>query len=387
VRHRPGHRDASLLVPGRRLPAGRASRQARVGRLAQPGEVDAQPVRLGAPPRPQHFGIDVVDLRLARPQRRALRVRRAARVPLAVQLVEDLLAPLGEGRESPLRKTRDAHVALGVGPHFVSQRLEAAGELGVVDGGGEPLSGEQPAGFQRPPLGAGASRRALRRRRPRRAAGAIGQVEDDVMRMQLRIECAARIVIEAGDDQVSGRHQLAVPVLGQRLLFEHLERPARRGDVSPLHARIGHQQRHQRHALVRRHHEVPGRPVLAGAGLGRHQLAAVERGAACEENLELFQSDPRRSAGESEPFRPAPLPDPDLAAPLGGVVIAPGVVLAEVVHGLGRAKRLAGTDHEPRSAARAISRAVASAAASLACSTAAAVASGPSESIISACSR
>src|SRR6266542_3179515 len=152
----------------------------------------------GDPPVPQErLAVDPLRLRLPCRKGHSLGVA-AAPESVRLQLALDLPRPLGEVLQVLVLEAGDPRdplppgAAVLVATNLVAEREKFLPKLGLVDLVREPLRTEDPPRVDRPPL----------------AVRAPGDVQDDAVRVQLRIQGLARLVTEAGGDHVPPRAPL-----------------------------------------------------------------------------------------------------------------------------------------------------------------------------------
>ena len=232
---------------------------------------------------------------------------------------DDIGAALAEGVDDLLRHAGDLEGAvLAAGFDLVADLLEAGAHIGMVDRADDGVAGPDAVGMERLPF----------------AVRHAGQVGDDGVDMGLRIERAARVVLEEGVEEVAGLDGdlLAADVLAGlgKVAFDpghglshrlHLDAV---GSEDPLVAGdIGH----QRNRFGRGEGEVEtGATVLDLADLFARGQLAVQR--ALEGRLVDLAGQSRRLGALAAPLA-------DLAV-LGSVIVAVGeVVLGEIVRRAG----------------------------------------------------
>jgi hypothetical protein len=231
VLDRPGDGSRRLAAGVGRWHRG-AGGEALRGPRAEVREVDAELLGGRCPDAAERLAVDAVVLGAASLERRLLGVLGALR---AGELGEDLATALAEVAAGRLGDAGDADVAAGVDPEVVTQGVELARQLQVIGGGAEGLDPEEGA------AGEGA---------PGAVVGTAGDVEDHEVRVELRVERAAGVVVEAGGGEVGRENELARAVLGLGVALEDREGAVGGGQVGGDDAAVAADEPDERDGLV-----------------------------------------------------------------------------------------------------------------------------------------
>ena len=206
--------------------------------------------------------------------------------------------------------------------------MEVCGELIAVDLAGDHLLGEH-----RPRLKA----------RHRRTVRAVRHVHDDDMGVEMRIEFAAGMLGEAGEDQSAGGlmdDRAAIATAQRRMLFQIIERGPDRLFVRGDDAIIALNQCHDRYRFRRIDRKVPTRMMLDFA-VGTVPAKLLVTDLAVQQLLEYLRLDQSRQTefvgDPATPFRM-------LVAALR-IIIAHRIIAGDIA---GRALQAAGMDHAGR---------------------------------------
>ena len=166
----------------------------------------------------------------------------------AFEVLTNLLAARTGGVEIFLCVSLNLRGAAPPGRNLVTELAQSVGQLGLIDGRGKLLRGEE----------------ALRLDGARLAVVALGDVENDRVGMQLwrdiAIDRAGRIVLKLGGDKLArGLGRMIAADAGLRVVFELVERNADALPMSFANAFIAADKRGERDRFGRGECRIPAR--------------------------------------------------------------------------------------------------------------------------------